>query len=218
MADDERAALIAAMRWQINDERVLDAMRRVPREEFVPPELRSSAYENEPLPIGSGQTISQPLIVAMMTEALQLQGGEKVLEVGTGSGYQAAVLSLLAGTVISVERLPELAASARQRLQRLGYANVTVFDADPFVLGWPAEAPYGAIVVTAGVPRLPESLVGQLAEGGRLVLPIGSEWSQDLQRITALPRGGLRFESLGPCRFVPLIGPEAWPERDIPWP
>ena len=117
-----------------------------------------------------------------------------------------------------MERLPELAASARQRLQRLGYANVTVFDADPFVLGWLAEAPYGAIVVTAGVPRLPESLVGQLAEGGRLVLPIGSEWSQDLQRITALPRGGLRFESLGPCRFVPLIGPEAWPERDIPWP
>jgi protein-L-isoaspartate(D-aspartate) O-methyltransferase len=148
----------------------------------------------------------------MMTEALQLKGHERVLEVGTGSGYQAAILSLLSSSVISVERLPALASTARERLDRLGYSNVTVHLADPSVLGWPEQAPYEAIVVTAGVPRLPDSLVGQLVEGGRLVIPIGSEVSQDLQRITSLPHGGLRFESLGPCRFVPLIGPEAWPE------
>ena len=187
-------------------------MGKVPREEFVPPDLRINAYENEPLPIPGGQTISQPLIVAMMTKALQLNGNEKVLEVGTGSGYQAAILSLLASRIISVERLPELASTARQRLEQLGYTNVTVCEADPTVLGWPSEAPYEAIIVTAGVPRLPDSLVDQLAEGGHMVIPIGSELSQDLQRITALPNRGRRFESLGPCRFVPLIGPEAWPE------
>jgi protein-L-isoaspartate(D-aspartate) O-methyltransferase len=212
ITEKHRAWLIAALREQVPDERVLGAMNLVPREEFVPPDFRVSAYENEPLPIGEGQTISQPLIVAIMTEALQLSGPEKVLEVGTGSGYQAAVLSLLAATVISVERLPDLASAAQQRLEGLGYQNVKVFLADAAVLGWPAEAPYDAIMVTASVPRLPESLVSQLAEGGRLVVPIGSELSQDLTRITALPNKGLRFESLGPCRFVPLIGPEAWPE------
>ena len=187
-------------------------MSRVPREEFVPANFRISAYENEPLPIGGGQTISQPLIVAMMTEALDLEGHEKVLELGTGSGYQSAILSLLASIIISVERLPELADEARRRLDRLGYTNVTVHVADTSILGWPMEAPYDAILVTAGVPRLPESLVGQLAAGGRMVIPIGSELSQDLTRVTSLPNGGLRFESLGPCRFVPLIGPDAWPD------
>ena len=196
----------------MHDERVLGAMSQVAREEFVPPDFRVSAYENEPLPIGAGQTISQPLIVAIMTEALGLQGSEKVLEVGTGSGYQAAILSLLAESVISVERLPDLASAAQERLERLGYKNVRVKGADASVLGWPAEAPYQAIIVTAGVPRLPDSLVAQLAEGGRLVVPIGSGLSQDLTRVTSLANGGLRFESLGPCRFVPLIGPEAWPE------
>jgi protein-L-isoaspartate(D-aspartate) O-methyltransferase len=205
--------LISSLRGIVRDERVLDAMSRVPREEFVPVDFRLSAYENEPLPIGGGQTISQPLIVGMMTEALDLQGDEKVLELGTGSGYQSAILSLLASSVISVERLPELAEQARRRLSRLGYANVTVHEADESTLGWPQDAPYQGILVTAGVPRMPESLVSQLAEGGRMVIPIGSEASQDLTRVTALPNGGLRFESLGPCRFVPLIGPGAWPDE-----
>lgn len=187
-------------------------MAEVPREFFVPVHLRSAAYEDTPLPIGEGQTISQPFMVALMTEALELRGDEHVLEVGTGSGYQAAILSRLAASVVTVERFPTLAATAAERLRALGCTNVVVYVADPQVLGWPPNAPYDAILVTAGAPRVPQSLVEQLASGGRLVIPVGSETEQMLYRVRRQD-SGLTYEELGQCRFVPLIGPEAWPER-----
>jgi protein-L-isoaspartate(D-aspartate) O-methyltransferase len=183
----------------------------VPRERFVSAELQRYAYDDRPLPIGQGQTISQPLMVAIMTQALRLRGDERVLEVGTGSGYQAALLSLLAGEVLSVERIPKLAEAAAQRLEQLGYANVRVFVADE-ALGRPQEAPYDAITVTAGAPDVPSSLVDQLAMGGRLVVPVGGRRTQQLVRATKSERG-LTMERLGECRFVPLIAPkEGWPE------
>ena len=207
-----REALIASLRPEISDERVLQAMSRVPREEFVPADLRRLAYDDRPLPIGHGQTISQPMMVAMMTEVLHLRGREKVLEVGTGSGYQTAVLSELAERVVSVERVPELADAAAERLKRLGYANVTVHVAGE-VLGWPEEAPYDAILVTAGAPRVPRPLVEQLAPGGRLVIPVGR---RTLQQLVSVTREGdsLRVRRHGQCRFVPLIGEGAWPESE----
>jgi protein-L-isoaspartate(D-aspartate) O-methyltransferase len=204
-----RDALLAEIGATVRDERVLAAMARVPRERFVPPDLVPYAYENRPLPIGYGQTISQPLIVAIMTEALRLEGTEKVLEVGTGSGYQAAILAELAREVVTVERLPELARRAARTLAELGYANVRVYVAGE-ALGWPQEAPYDAIVVTAAAPRVPPSLLEQLGEGGRMVIPVGGRDLQELVLVEKGPRG-VRRRNLGPCGFVPLIGPEAWP-------
>ena len=193
----------------VADARVLDAMRRVPRDAFVPPESHPAAYADRALPIGSGQTISQPYMVAVMTEALRLTGSERVLDVGTGSGYQAAVLSLLAREVITIERRPELADSARTTLATLGYTNVTVITGDG-TLGSPEHAPFDGIVVGAGAPRVPAALKAQLStSGGRLVIPVGPPEHQALHVVT---RDGTEFvDILGiGCVFVPLIGEEGW--------
>jgi protein-L-isoaspartate(D-aspartate) O-methyltransferase len=205
-----REALLAELARDVSDRRVLDAIRRVPREIFVPEEARTAAYENRPLPIGHGQTISQPLIVALMTEALQLTGKESVLEVGTGSGYQAAVLSLLAKRVITVERIPALAERARRVLADSGYSNVDVHVAGAKA-GRPESGPYDAIIVTAASPEVPPELLKQLATGGRLVIPVGSRTLQELVRIEKTSVGAQRH-NLGPCRFVPLVGSSGWPE------
>jgi protein-L-isoaspartate(D-aspartate) O-methyltransferase len=205
-----RASLLAELAHDIVDERVRDAMSRVPREEFVEAEAAPVAYQNRPLPIGHGQTISQPLMVALMTQALTLAGDERVLEVGTGSGYQAALISLLAAHVVTVERVPELAASSAERLKRLGYSNVEVHAVSE-ELGWPDGAPYDRIIVTAASPDVPRALLDQLAMNGSLVLPVGSRSIQELVRIIKTPEGARRH-NLGSCRFVPLLGHGAWPE------
>ena len=202
---------MAELADEVKDKRVLDTIRRVPREEFVDRDVRHAAYENRPLPIGHGQTISQPLIVALMAQALLLTGDEKVLEVGTGSGYQAAVLSVLARQVVSVERVAPLAQAAAERLEKLGYLNVEVHIVEE-LLGWPDGAPYDAIVVAAAAPEVPLPLLNQLAGGGRLVIPVGARNLQELVRIVKTPAGAQRH-NLGPCRFVPLVGSSAWPER-----
>ena len=207
---ERRAALLAAIRREVPDERVLAAMAAVERAEFVPPSLAGSAWDNSPLPIGEGQTISQPLIVAMMTAALGLTGSERVLEVGTGSGYQAAVLSRLAAQVVTVEVVPSLAQSAALRLARLGYRNVQVHQTGA-TLGWPEGAPYDAIIVAAAAPGVPQTLVDQLAPGGRLVIPAGARDEQDLLVVTKHANGATTRRSLGGCRFVPLIGHNGWP-------
>lgn len=189
---------------------VLAAMRAVPREEFVPQNLRTVAYHDGPLPIDEGQTISQPYIVACMTEALQLNGYDRVLEIGTGSGYAAAVLSRLVPLVHSVERLAGLAATARARLERLGFTNIEVHVGDGS-LGWPPAAPYDAIVVTAGAPALPRPLLAQLAVGGRLVIPVGSiPTMQSLIRVQRESDDEYRQETLMGVVFVPLIGAAGW--------
>lgn len=195
----------------IRDEAILHAMRTVPREAFVPPDYRESAYEDGPLPIGEGQTISQPYMVACMTEALMLSQNDRVLEIGTGSGYAAAVLGCLASEVYTVERLETLAACARQRLRALGYTNVQVTYGNG-TLGWPDQAPYDGIVVTAAGPSIPRILQEQLALGGRLVIPVGKEslW-QKLLRVTRTSATAFRQEDLGSVRFVPLIGAQGWP-------
>ena len=203
-----RARLVDCLRTRIEDERVLEAMSRVPRERFVPLGEKPQAYEDKPLPIGLGQTISQPYIVALMTQALELTGKEKVLEVGTGSGYQAAILAELAGLVITVERLPELAEAARRTLDSLGYKNIRVRLAG-LKMGWQAEAPYDAIMVSAGAPGVPDSLLSQLAIGGRMVIPVGHRYEQDLYKITRCRDKNI-IENLGGCRFVSLIGEDAW--------
>src|SRR5580658_8757005 len=193
----------------IHSQRVLDAMQSVPRHLFVLPEHVFAAYADEPLPIGEGQTISQPFMVAAMADALSLEGHERVLEIGAGSGYQAAVISLLAPKVIAVETQPLLAASARERLGRLGYLQVRIERGDGS-LGWPAEAPYEAILVTAAAPVVPPPLLEQLAEGGRLVIPVGPAKQQELLRIIKR-EGRTTRESLFACRFVPLLGRFGWP-------
>lgn len=196
----------------ITDSSVLEAFRRVPREEFVGPEFAEFAYKDTPLPIGEGQTISQPLMVAIMTEALELGPRACVLEIGTGCGYAAAVLSCIADRVYTIERHRELADSARERLQRLGFHNVEVLCGDG-TRGWPEHAPFDAIVVAAGGPDVPQSLRKQLAVGGRLVIPIGkSERSQTLKRVVREDEHEFRTEDLGGVRFVPLIGEEGWKE------
>ena len=203
------ARMIARVAEEVRDPRVLDAMREVPREQFVPEALRSLAHEDAALGIGGGQTISQPLIVGLMTEAAELKGDERVLEIGTGSGYQAAVLARLAREVVSVERIDELRERAAATLERLGVTNVRCLPAG-LVLGAPAEAPFDAILVTAAAPVVPQLLVDQLVDGGRMVIPVGSRWQQDLLRVTK--RGEeLERRSLGGCRFVPLIGVDAFP-------
>ena len=187
----------------ITDERVLAAMGRVPRHEFAPERYRDQAYEDHPLPIGEGQTISQPYIVAIMLEALELKAGEKVLEIGTGSGYLTALLAELAVEVISMERHRVLADAARELLARLGYTNVKVVAADGS-RGFAEAAPYGAIIVSAAAPELPPALVEQLAEGGRLIIPVGWNDSQQLQLIEKR-HGQLRTSLRELCRFVPLV-------------
>lgn len=212
-----RADLIAHLRQEIKDERVLQAMAQVPRELFVPPESQAYAYEDRPLPIGLGQTISQPFIIALMTSALELRGEEKVLEVGTGSGYQAAILAQLCRRVITVERLKALADKACQTLAELGYTNIDVHLVGESV-GWPGEAPFDAILVTAAAPFVPRALVDQLEMGGRLVIPVGSRYEQELMKLTRKEKKGRKevVESLGLCRFVPLIGEGGWEEEALP--
>ena len=210
MADLERARenLLKYLDHEIADKRVVEAMRRVPREAFVSPEQYHVAYDDRPLSIGFGQTISQPFIVALMVQALELKEREQVLELGTGSGYVAAILAELAQKVVTVECIPELAESAKQVLDKLGYSNIEVHVAGK-TLGWPEGAPYDAIIVSAGAPSLPEVLLEQLTWNGRLVIPVGSRWQQDLLRVTKLRKGN-RIENLGGCYFVPLVGEGAW--------
>ncbi len=197
----------------IAEERVLQAFREVPREEFVPPNLAEFAYRDSPLPIGDGQTISQPYIVAVTMEALALRGDERVLEVGTGSGYAAAVLSRLARDVFTIERHESLANQARARLAKLGFDNVEVLHGDG-TLGWPERAPFDAIAVAAGGPEVPKALRAQMAIGGRLVIPVGpDESSQILVRVTKIGPDEFREEPLTEVRFVPLIGAEGWPDE-----
>ncbi len=192
----------------IQDELVLSAFRKVPRHRFVPKEFLDSAYGDHPLPIGEGQTISQPYMVALMTEALQLKGQERVLEIGTGSGYQAAILAEIAREVYSVERFETLASRAKGVLEELGYGNVKVKVGDG-TLGWEEFSPYDGIVVTAGAPHAPKPLVDQLKEGGRIVIPIGGSFSQMLTLVTK-SRGKVSSQNICACVFVPLIGEEGW--------
>ena len=199
-------------RRDIVDPHVLAAFGSVERENFVPSELGTHAYDDAPLPIGAGQTISQPYVVAMTVQALHLKGHERVLEIGTGSGYAAAILGSLVREVETVERIEELASAAAERLARLGYTNVHVHHGDG-TLGWPAGAPYEAIAVAAGAPKPPRSLLDQLAIGGRLVLPHGDVDHQQLARITRRDADHFDQEDLGDVRFVPLLGVEGWPER-----
>ncbi len=206
-----RARLVEHLSTEIRDERVLAAMAHIPRECFVPLGSQHLAYEDMPLSIGLEQTISQPFIVALMTEALELTGKEKVLEVGTGSGYQAAILAELARLVITTERLPALAEAARNVISGQGYTNIEVHVAEG-TLGWQREAPYDAIMVTAAAPRVPVDLLAQLAIGGRLVIPVGSRYVQELYKITK-HRKKNTVQNLGGCRFVSLIGEDAWEEN-----
>ena len=212
--EEARARMVAEQLEgrDFHDPTVLAAMRRVPRHLFVEPALRERAYDDTPLPIGEGQTISQPYMVALMSEALGLRGGERVLEVGSGSGYQAAVLAEMGARVISLERLPVLAARACQVLHLLGHGERVTVEVADGTLGWPAAAPYDAIVVTAGAPQLPRPLLEQLAPTGVLVLPMGED---DLQTLVRIRRGAKRLveEYLGECRFVKLLGSYGWEDR-----
>ena len=208
--ETSRLRLMHQLSQEIRDKRVLDAMSRVPRELFVPPSSQHAAYENIPLPIEMGQTISQPYIVALMTEAMELAGKEKVLEVGTGSGYQTAILCELANRVVTVERHQRLLDRAKDVLTMLAYTNAE-FHPTEKTLGWPQGAPYDAIIVTAGAPKVPQELLDQLAVDGRLVIPVGSRFEQDLMQVIKR-KEGLVTTNLGACRFVPLIGEGAWDE------
>jgi protein-L-isoaspartate(D-aspartate) O-methyltransferase len=192
----------------IKDKRVLDAMMKVPRHLFVEEGLWHQAYGDFPLPIGQGQTISQPYIVALMTEALQLTGNDKILEIGTGSGYQGAILAELTNRVFSIERISSMASKARRILDELGYATVLIRVADG-TLGWQEEAPFAGIIVTAGAPAIPPTLVEQLEVRGRLVIPVGNEYSQTLVRVVKQEKG-YQEKDLGGVRFVKLIGDRGW--------
>ena len=192
----------------ILDERVLDAMERVPRELFVPPDERRRAYDDAALPIGEGQTISQPYMVARICEVLGLGGRERVLDVGTGSGYQAAILAELAGEVVTIERVPELAEAAREALELVGYRNVDVRVGDG-TIGVPERAPYAAIAVAAAAPDVPQTLYEQLELRGRIAIPVGGRWAQELQLVIRSPEGPAVVRSV-PCRFVPLLGQEGF--------
>ena len=195
----------------ISDPRVLAAMEKVPRHLFVNEALRDQAYNDSPLPIDGGQTISQPYIVALMTEAMELTGKDKVLEIGTGSGYQTAILAELAEHVFSIDRVALLASAARKLLESLNYYNVAIRVGDG-TYGWREEAPFDAIIVTAGAPNIPKTFVEQLSIGGRLVIPVGSRHSQSLTKITRLSEDAndIKKEDLGGCRFVDLIGEYGW--------
>ena len=207
----QRLAMIEQLRGhhKIADERVLEVMARIPRHRFVPEAIKSQAYKDNALPISGGQTISQPFIVARMTELLELSGQEKVLEIGAGSGYQTAILASLARKVFAIERLPNLADEASRRLQALGIRNVTL-EATDGTTGWDAYMPFDAILVAAGGPEIPKPLVEQLTLGGRLVIPIGDDQrSQMLIRVTRTENGHTE-ENFGQCSFVPLIGEHGW--------
>ena len=194
----------------VKDELVLAAMRKVPRHEFLPEAIRGMAYQDSALPLGEAQTMSQPYMVALMTEQLELKGHERVLEIGTGSGYQAAVLSELCEKVYTVERIKMLADRARQSLDRLGYRSVAIKVYDG-TYGWKEMAPFDAILVTAGAPDVPAPLVEQLKEGGRMVIPVGERFGQTLLKIVKTPAGPVTERSI-PCMFVPLIGNHGWKE------
>lgn len=194
----------------IHDPRVLEAMRKIPRHLFVDEALQDQSYNDHPLPIGEKQTISQPFIVALMTESLHLTGSEKVLEIGTGSGYQAAILAELAGRVFSIERHPNLAYRANQILRNLGYKNVIIRVGDGS-MGWPDDAPFEGILVTAGTPSIPQPLVDQLAPEGRLVVPVGDRFSQEMVMVERTQEGTIRT-NLGGVRFVDLVGKWGWKE------
>ncbi len=196
----------------VKDPRVTAAMLQVPRHKFVEEAMESQAYQDAPLPIGERQTISQPYMVAVMSEALALDGTDKVLEVGTGSGYQAAVLALLADRVFSLERIPALARRARKVLDSCGYSKVNIRLADG-TLGWQEMAPFDAIIVTAGAPNVPQGYLDQLAVGGRLVIPVGDRTNQVLMRITRVAETEFKEEQLLGCRFVPLVGNHGWREE-----
>ena len=198
----------------VSDARVLKAMRDLPRHHFVDPELHDEAYADHPLPIGAGQTISQPYIVALMTACLDLMGDEKVLEIGTGSGYQAALLGKLAREVHTVELVPRLAEKARGILEGLGIRNVHVHVGDGS-LGWPEEAPYDRIIATAAAPRVPDAYLEQLKEEGKMVIPVGARWRQMLELWTRKGKEGIKEEIL-PVVFVPLLGAEGWQDLDYP--
>ena len=208
--EQKRAAMVRDQLQQrgISDARVLAAMERVPRHRFLPPEAQGNAYADRAVPIAEGQSISQPFIVALMAQALQLRGDERVLEIGTGSGYAAAVLSQLAADVVTIERLPVLAEAAEQRLATLGYVNVRVIGGDG-TAGLPGEAPFDAITVAAASPWVPRPLREQLARGGRLVIPVGGRGEQLLLRVTR-DASGEHVEQRSGVRFVPLIGAHAW--------
>jgi protein-L-isoaspartate(D-aspartate) O-methyltransferase len=216
MAEDQFAAIRDRMVEQqirargVIDPRVLQAVRKVPRHLFIPRHLWEQAYNDYPLPIGADQTISQPYIVALMTEILELKAADRVLELGTGSGYQAAILAELAAEVYSIDRMGDLAKLAQSVLDSLGYANVQIRVGDG-TLGWPEAAPFDGIIVTAGAPKVPRPLTEQLALGGRLVIPVGDMFSQTLTCVRKT-ESGLKFEYHGGCRFVRLIGKYGWPE------
>ncbi|HUU00716.1 MAG TPA: protein-L-isoaspartate(D-aspartate) O-methyltransferase [Myxococcota bacterium] len=209
--DEQRLQMVARQieARGVRDPRVLAAMRKVPRHMFVPQASLPAAYEDRPLPIGQGQTISQPYMVATMTEALELRGDERVLEIGTGSGYQTAILAELAGEVISIERIGSLAEEAALRLAELGYNNVRVRTADGS-LGWPALTPYAGIMVTAGAPRAPQALLDQLATGARMVIPVGGCNTQILETHLRIGPGKYNITRDTACRFVDLIGEQGW--------
>jgi len=192
----------------IHDYRVLEAMRKVPRHLFVDEALQDQAHGDFPLPIGEGQTISQPYIVAEMTQALELTADDRVLEIGTGSGYQTAILAELAFRVYTIERMRELLLRARKLFDQLGYHNIIGKCSDG-TLGWPSESPFEAIIVTAGAPDVPDKLVQQLTIGGRMVIPVGNRFSQTLLKIRR-DEGGVHTTDLGGCRFVKLIGEHGW--------
>ncbi len=208
---EARRLLFRRLRGEIRDTRVIEAMERVPREAFVPQDAQEYSYEDFPLSIGEGQTISQPFMVALMLEALEVRRSDRILEIGTGSGYQAAILAELAKEVITVERIESLSGPARERLRAQGYGNVAVVMAGD-ALGWPDGGPYDGIVVAAAAPALPRTLKEQLAVGGRMVIPVGSRTSQELMKVTRTA-DSYSVRTLGACRFVPLIGPGAWPEE-----
>ncbi len=208
----QRQQLVAALyRAGVRDTRVLTAMANVPREQFIDPSLLQEAYSDRALPINMGQTISQPLMVAVMTQALRLNGRERVLEIGTGSGYQTAILSRLVEHIYSVERYEQLAYQAALHLSQLHVQNVSVFVGDGS-LGWSDAAPYDRILVTAAAPIVSSHLVSQLVEGGILVIPVGSQQRQNLQVVQRVP-GGIHVQSLGSCVFVPLVGEAGWSEK-----
>jgi len=209
----ERLAMVEGQlrKRGISDQRVLEAMARIPRHAFVSAEYQAAAYEDRPLPIGEGQTISQPYMVAVMTQSLDLKGEERVLEVGTGSGYQTAILAELAKTIFTIERLQALIQRAQKILQELGYENIFFLTGDG-TKGWPEKAPFDGIMVTAGAPEIPQTLTSQLADGGRLVIPVGPRYTQTLYKVT---RKGSRFteEEITGCVFVPLVGDFGWKEE-----
>lgn len=211
MFRSDRSRLIDHLAKAMGDGPTLDAMRAVPRERFVPEHLRSQAYKNKPLPIGNGQTISQPQMVAWAADSLQLEGDEYVLEVGAGSGYQAAVIAALlpSGRVLSTERIPELAAMATRNLASCGVENVQVALTGT-AIGAPDLGPFDAILASASAPSVPETLISQLKQGGRMVIPVGVGHYQKLTRVRVEP-DGVRTEELGPCSYVPLLGDGAWP-------